>query len=146
MLVSGPSCTKPLEGRLFVLPGFAVRSGRQALRPAARQPLAVRRVRDITQKGPALADLKNKIVTGGGSRIGNAAALAMAKAAMRLHGHLPNQFQLIQSASHTWNVQVAPPGTYRVEIRPDGRKQWRSLTEKCEVKAGRVTNLHYTGT
>jgi hypothetical protein len=52
---------------------------------------------------------------------------------------------VVQSAGDTWNVQVVPPGTYRVETRPHGQKQWQDLAESCEVKSKGVTELPYPG-
>jgi hypothetical protein len=53
--------------------------------------------------------------------------------------------KVIQSSNELRDAYVVPPGTYRVEVRPAGERQWQPLSEKCEVKSREITELSYPG-
>lgn len=49
--------------------------------------------------------------------------------------------KVVQHGKGTWAAQVVPPGTYRVQIRRDGRSPRQTVAERVEVQPGRISSV-----
>ncbi|MBI4583751.1 MAG: hypothetical protein HY717_06985 [Planctomycetes bacterium] len=49
--------------------------------------------------------------------------------------------RLVQSARSTWNVQLLPPGRYRVEVRKSAAVPWKPAGDPVQVDAGKVAEV-----